>query len=361
MAILNSPYILVVNAGSSSLKLTYFGPGGRQNCSQKEASDLAEGIRSLNISDINAIGHRVVHGGRRFTACTRIDEETLAELEQLNELAPLHNPASLEAIKICQKLYPSIPQYACFDTAFHHTMPEHARYYAIPLKWMEEWGIQRYGFHGLSHSYLWKTYHKHIGKGKIITAHLGSGCSLAAIKEGQSIDTSMGFTPLEGVMMGTRSGDIDPSVVEFLGHKLNKSAEEVVTLLNKECGLLGLSGETSAMDKLLTSNSPQAKLAIDLFCYRIIKTIGAYCAALQGADALVFSGGIGENAPAIRQQIVEGLGWLNAEIDPALNSQPIQSDLMRISTGKSRLAIYVIPTDENSAIRDEVVSSYEVR
>lgn len=363
MAHLNPSNILIVNMGSSSLKLSYFSENNRQDLFQKDTIDILQGIQALEVKQIKAIGHRVVHGGDRFIGCTPISPAVLEQLEELNEWAPLHNPISLSAIRTCIQLFPDIPQYACFDTAFHRTMPAQARYYAIPQSITKKWHVERYGFHGLSHAFLWHTYHQYIGGKKIITLHLGSGCSLAAIEEGRSLDTSMGFTPLEGVAMGTRSGDIDPGAVEYLGRKLGKNPEEMIELLNKKSGLLGLSDESASVETLLASSHQKAQFAIELFCYRIVKTIGAFLSVLHGAEAIIFSGGIGENAPLIREKIAREFEWAGAYLDPSLNSAAAhmqRGEILRISQGKSSLNLYVIATDENAAIYREVEECLQI-
>jgi acetate kinase len=268
------------------------------------------GIDSINsLADIDAIGHRVVHGGERFTQSILIDKEVIKEIEDCIELAPLHNPANLNGISSASRILGSgIPQVAVFDTAFHQTLPEHAFLYALPYQFYRRHRIRRYGFHGTSHRYVAYRYRRLLGiprdETNVITLHLGNGCSIAAIKKGDSIDTSMGLTPLEGLVMGTRCGDIDPAIVEFICEKEGFTVHEVDLLLNKQSGLLGISGLTNDMRELLAeaeeNNDRRARLAIEIFCYRVRKYIGSYLAAMNGTDAIIFTGGIGENSALIR-------------------------------------------------------------
>src|SRR5437870_3197770 len=271
--------------------------------------------KDCKLSALDAVGHRVVHGGERFTAPVWIDDEVLSVLETLNELAPLHNPACLSGIRAARNLLgSSTPMVAVFDTSFHHTLPDYAFTYAIPYELSQRYGIRRYGFHGLAHRYSVLRY---AAKTKIpssqlnlVTLHLGNGCSICAIKGGISVDTSMGFTPLEGLMMGTRSGDLDPAIVAFLTKKEKISADEVESLLNKQSGLLGVSGRSHDMRELAEDTvDPRAALAVEMFCYRARKYLGAYLAALGGAKAVIFSGGIGENSPRVRARICAGMEW----------------------------------------------------
>lgn len=270
-----------------------------------------------DVREVMGVGHRVVHGGEEFSSSTIIDEKVISSIEKFSELAPLHNPPSLEGIRGCMKIFVDVPQVAVFDTAFHQTMPEEAFCYGIPYKFYENHGIRRYGFHGTSHRYVsGKTAEilaRPIEELNMITVHLGNGCSIAAIKEGKSIDTSMGFTPLEGLLMGTRSGDIDPAVVTYLMHIENLSTDEINEMLNKQCGLLGISGISNDMRDILKAiedGDKRAKLAYDVFVYRIKKYIGAYAAVLGKVDAVVFTAGIGENVPQIKDSIRDDLSGL---------------------------------------------------
>jgi acetate kinase len=325
------------------------------------------------VGDIDAVGHRVVHGGERFQRSARIDDAVLHGIEDMIDLAPLHNPHNLKGVAAVRAVLGSeVPHVAVFDTAFHHTIPERAYLYAIPYNLYRRHKVRRYGFHGTSHRYVAYRWRELTGVSRnatrIITLHLGNGCSACAIDHGNSVDTSMGFTPLEGLVMGTRSGDLDPAVLEYLGTKEGLSPTEVDNLLNKQSGLLGLSGLTNDMRELLAeaqeNDDRRARLAIDIFCYRTRKYIGAYLSALGGADAIVFAGGIGENAPDIRAQICRELSWAGVQLDDAANAQLVGGAEGRITTPTSRLAVWVIPTDEELLIaRDtfRVVTGIESR
>lgn len=318
------------------------------------------GIDHINsLADINAIGHRVVHGGERFTQSTLINNEVIKEIEDCIELAPLHNPANLKGISAAREIFgKQIPQVAVFDTAFHQTLPEHAFLYAVPYQFYRRHKIRRYGFHGTSHRYVAYRYRRLLEipreQANVITLHLGNGCSIAAIKNGDSIDTSMGLTPLEGLVMGTRSGDIDPAIVEFICEKEGLTVHEVDSLLNKQSGLLGISGLTNDMRELLAeareNKDRRALLAIEIFCYRIRKYIGSYLAAMNGADAIIFTGGIGENSAEIRALICNELSWLGVELDSRLNeNQSVEREKL-ISSENSRIKVFVIPTNEELLI-----------
>jgi len=325
------------------------------------------------VGEIQAVGHRVVHGGERFQRSVRIDDNVLRGMEDMIELAPLHNPHNLKGVAAARAvLGAELPNVAVFDTAFHHTLPEKAYLDAVPYQLYRRHKVRRYGFHGTSHRYVayrWRELTLVSREAtRIITLHLGNGCSACAIDQGNSVDTSMGFTPLEGLVMGTRSGDLDPAVLEFLGEKEGLSPTGVDNLLNKNSGLLGLSGLTNDMRELLAeaheNNDRRARLAIDIFCYRARKYIGAYLAALGGADAILFAGGIGENAPEVRAQICRGLVWAGIEIDDEANARMVGGVEGRITTPESRLAVWVIPTDEELLIaRDtfRVVTGVEGR
>jgi acetate kinase len=314
-------------------------------------------------ADIHAVGHRVVHGGELFHESALITDEVLKGIQSCIDLAPLHNPSNIKGIlAVREVLGESMPQVAVFDTAFHHFLPEHAYMYAIPYHLYRRHRIRRYGFHGTSHRYVAYRYRLLRGltreQTNIITLHLGNGCSAAAISAGHPIDTSMGMTPLEGLVMGTRSGDIDPAVVNLIASKEGLSTHEVESLLNKQSGLLGISGMTNDMRVLLgevrENNDRRARLAIEIFCYRARKYIGAYLAAMGGADAVVFTGGIGENSPEIRARICEGLEWSGLEIDEARNKEMVGCEGV-ISREGSRLAAYAIPTDEELLIARDTV------
>jgi acetate kinase len=325
----------------------------------------AAGIEGINgIGDIGAIGHRVVHGGEKFRQSVLIDDEVLRGIEDCIELAPLHNPANIKGILAAREIFGrGVPQAAVFDTAFHQTLPEQSYLYAIPYQFYRRHRIRRYGFHGTSHRYVAYRYRtlKNIPRDQVnvITLHLGNGCSIAAIKNGNSIDTSMGLTPLEGLVMGTRSGDLDAAILEFVGAKEGMSAHEVEMMLNKQSGLLGISGLTNDMRELIAeaeeSGDRRARLAIEIFCYRARKYIGAYLAAMNGADAVIFTGGIGENSAKIRRMICEELHWLGVELDAEKNESPTGEQGGIISRDNSRLAVYVIPTNEELLIARDTV------
>jgi len=325
------------------------------------------------VGEIEAVGHRVVHGGEQFQRSVRIDDAVLRGIEEMIDLAPLHNPHNLKGIAAARVvLGTAVPDVAVFDTSFHHTLPEHAYLYAIPYQLYRRHKVRRYGFHGTSHRYVAYRWRELTGvtreRTRIITLHLGNGCSACAIEAGDSVDTSMGFTPLEGLVMGSRSGDVDPALPEFLGAKEGLSPSEVDNLLNKQSGLLGVSGLTNDMRDLLAeareNADRRARLAIEIFCYRARKYIGGYLAALDGADAVVFAGGIGENAPEIRAEICQGLRWMGVDLDDTANAAMVNGAEGRITTQASRLAVWVIPTDEELLIaRDtfRVVTGQDAR
>ena len=316
-----------------------------------------EGVASM--ADIHVVGHRVVHGGEKFSASVVIDAKVVEGIEECVELAPLHNPANLKGIRAAQEVFGrGVPQVAVFDTSFHATMPETAYLYGIPYHLYRRYKIRRYGFHGTSHRYLAYRY-RTLGKltrekVNIITLHLGNGCSACAIKNGESVNTSMGFTPLEGMVMGTRAGDVDVSVMEFLSHKEGLSLPEMITVLNKQSGLLGLSGLTSDMRELLEeereNGDRRATLAVDVFCASVRRYIGAYLAELGGAEAVIFSGGIGENSSVIRKRICKGLEPLGLSLDDSRNSALRRGQMGEISKPTSRVKVHVIPTNEELLI-----------
>ena len=321
-----------------------------------------EGISSL--TDIHAIGHRVVHGAERFKGSHLIDKAVIAGLQECIDLAPLHNPANLKGIYAATDLFgPTMPQVAVFDTAFHSTLPEAAYLYAIPYQLYRRFKIRKYGFHGTSHRYVAFRYRKLTGKQRketnIITLHLGNGCSACAIKGGKSIDTSMGMTPLEGLMMGTRSGDIDPAVIEFLIHKEGTSLDEIFSTLNKRSGLLGVSGLTNDMRELLEEErvhqDRRARLAIDIFCLRVKHYLGSYLAQMNGADAIVFTGGIGENSPEVRARICADLSFLGIAIDAGKNQAAVGGWEGDVGSADARVRTYVIPTNEELLIARDTV------
>ncbi len=306
-------------------------------------------------SEIEAVGHRVVHGGETFSGSVLITDEVIEKIRENIELAPLHNPHNLRGIIACKRLLPDTPQVAVFDTAFHQRMPEYAFIYGLPYELYKKYKIRRYGFHGTSHRYVSKRASEILGvpieELRIITAHLGNGCSMAAVKYGISVDTTMGFTPLEGLLMGTRSGDIDPAIVLYIMGKEGLTMAEVNALLNKHSGLIGISGVSSDMREIIRemkSGNMRAKLAFDVFCYRVKKYIGAYAAIMGGVDAIVFTAGIGENSPDVRKSVCEGLEFLGIKIDDAKNNSPEREKI--ITTDDSPVKVLVIPTNEELVI-----------
>jgi len=385
--------ILVCNAGSSSLKFSLFNaedellladggvdwlrkparllfrvanqPEIREELKlEKHADAVARILDDLHAGssaalqspeDLRAVGHRVVHGGERYTSAVLITPEVKQTIDELTELAPLHNPASLEGINAVEQVLPKVPQVAAFDTAFHATLSEAARTYPLPQKWTREWGIRRYGFHGLSHSYCSAEATKRIGRRdlKLVIAHLGNGASVSAVHNGLCIDTSMGFTPLEGLMMATRSGTVDPGILIYLLRHKGLNVEELDNALNHESGLLGVSGISSDLRQLLSKlpHNPEARLAVDIYVHRIVQTIGAMTATLGGIDALVFTAGVGEHSAKIRECVCEKLKYLGLDLDPAANEN-CRPDA-DIATPVSAARILVIATREDLTIMRE--------
>jgi acetate kinase len=395
--------ILVINAGSSSVKYYLYdmpnadvlARGAIEKIGEKDAElihSIGEetytepaGVNSVedameliletlvrndvgaieSLSEIDGVGHRVVHGGEEFSGSVVVDEKVIASIEKFAELAPLHNPPNLAGIRAVQRKIPDMSQVACFDTAFHSTIPEYAYMYALPYELYEKYHIRRYGFHGVSHRYVARRAATIMGRHKydinVITCHLGNGCSITAVKKGRSVDTSMGFTPLEGVPMGTRTGDLDPAILFYLGEK-GYDPEQLKVLCNKESGLLGISGASNDMRdlvRLAEQGNERAKLAIDIFCYRIKKYIGAYTAVLGIVDAIVFTGGIGENAVNLRSQICADMDQIGLNIAPAVNNQTEATEI-RISADDSRVAAFVIPTNEQAAIANDTYQLIQV-
>lgn len=347
--------VLVLNCGSATVKYELFeGDATALDALAAETVEIRGDYRGAIERvlgglprRVEAVGHRVVHGGTRFLRPARVDDEVVREIRRLVPLAPLHNPPALEGIEAARRL--GVPMVACFDTAFHAAIPDFAARYALPGRLGPE--VRRYGFHGLSHQYVTERYAELAGSPEptIVTLHLGQGCSATAVRRGASVDTSMGFSPLEGLVMGTRGGDLDPAI---LLHLLRRGAtvDEIDRLLHRESGLAGLAG-TNDMREVLARTDPDARLAVEIFCYRARKYVGAYLAALGGAEAVVFTGGIGENAPEIRRRITEGLDWAGLAIDPARNA----AGEGRISTDASRLRAWVIKTDEERLIARQTV------
>ena len=307
------------------------------------------------MSEINAVGHRVVHGGERFTDSMLINSDVIAGIEACCEIAPLHNPPNLHGIHACMELMPEVPQVAVFDTAFHQTMPKTAFLYGLPYEMYVKYGLRRYGFHGTSHRYVAQKaaemMGEHMSDLRIITCHLGNGASLTAIKYGKSVDTSMGFTPLEGLIMGTRSGEIDPAIIPFLMEKENMDAQQIDNFLNRRSGILGISGLSSDfrdLEQAANNGDERSQLAIDIFAYKVRKYIGGYVAAMGGVDAIVFTAGLGENSPFMREKICNGLEFLGTRIDPELNK--IRGKAREISVKRARTKIFVVPTNEELVI-----------
>lgn len=308
-----------------------------------------------DLAEIGAVGHRVVHGGERFVGSVVIDDEVIDAIRECNDLAPLHNPANLIGIDVCRKLMPKVPMVAVFDTAFHQTMPKKAYTYALPYEYYEQYKIRRYGFHGTSHSYVSRRAAKiaglDYGNSKIIVCHLGNGASISAVLNGKSVDTSMGLTPLEGLVMGTRSGDIDPAIIEFIAKKEGKSLEEIMNLLNKKSGVYGLSGVSSDfrdLEAAAAQGNARAKDATEVFVYRTAKYVGAYVAAMNGVDAIAFTAGLGENDKKIRAQICSYLGYLGVVIDEKRND--VRGKEAVISSDASKVKVLAVPTNEELAI-----------
>lgn len=393
--------ILVINCGSSSLKfqlidsesekciakglcerigiegsmITYAPEGGEKEKTITPMPDHTEAIRLVlaaltndktgvvkSLDEIGAVGHRIVHGGEKFTSSAIITDEVIEAIKECNDLAPLHNPANLIGIDACKTLMPTTPMVAVFDTAFHQTMPEEAYLYGIPYEYYEKYKVRRYGFHGTSHSYVSKRAAEVLGKNyedlKIVVCHLGNGSSVSAVKNGKCVDTSMGLTPLEGLIMGTRSGDIDPAIIEFLANKESMTAQEVVNVLNKKSGVLGLSNGLSSdfrdLEDGLAKNDENAIRAMKTFCYRVAKYIGSYAAAMNGVDSICFTAGVGENGSIVRNFVCDHLQFLGIELDQELNSKRGMD--LDITTPESKTRVLVIPTNEELAIARETVA-----
>lgn len=391
--------ILVINCGSSSLKyqlidsitekvlakglcerigidgrITYQPAGGEKEINETAMPTHTEAIKLVlnaltndktgvikSLDEVGAVGHRVVHGGENFTASCIINEESLKAIEECNELAPLHNPANLIGIRACQELMPSVPMVAVFDTAFHQTMPDTAYIYGIPYEYYENYKVRRYGFHGTSHSFVSKRTAEILEKPydslKTIVCHLGNGASLSAVDCGKSVDTSMGLTPLEGLLMGTRSGDMDPAILEYVAKKENLDIDGVMNVLNKKSGLQGVSGVSSDsrdLEDAAAAGNKRAQLALDIFDYRVVKYIGAYAAAMNGVDAIVFTAGIGENSPSMRSNVCNHLTYLGVQIDEELNK--VRGVERIISTPESKVKVLIVPTNEELAIARETLA-----
>ena len=326
----------------------------------EKLTDAEDGVIA-SLKEIDAVGHRIVHGGEHFKGSVVIDEDVMKAIEECNDLAPLHNPANLIGIRSCQSVMPGVPMVAVFDTAFHQTMPGKAYLYGLPYEYYEKYKIRRYGFHGTSHDFVSKRAAEILGKDrselKIIVCHLGNGASVSAVKNGESVDTSMGLTPLEGLMMGTRSGDLDPAVIGFIAEKENKTAAEVIDICNKKSGVLGLSGISSDFRDLVgaaAEGNGHAQTTLEAYAYRVGKYIGAYAAAMNGVDVIVFTAGIGENNAQVRGLVSQYTGFLGCSIDLEKNAEAVGVEKI-ISTPDSKVTAMVIPTDEELAIARETV------
>lgn len=326
----------------------------------KMLTDPKHGVIA-SLDEIGAVGHRIVHGGEKFASSTVITDEVIAAITECNDLAPLHNPANLIGIESCKKLMPNVPMVAVFDTAFHQTMPEKAYLYGIPYEYYEKYKIRKYGFHGTSHSFVSKRMAELLGKKpedlRTIVCHLGNGASICAVKYGKSVDTSMGLTPLDGLVMGTRSGAIDPAVIEFIAQKGHKTISEVIDVLNKKSGVAGVSGVSSDfrdLDNAIAAGNERAKIAMDVFCYRVAQYIGSYTASMNGVDAIAFTAGVGENNATARAGIFEYLGYLGIKLDTEKNK--LRGEEVQISTADSKVPVWIVPTNEELAIARETVA-----
>lgn len=327
----------------------------------EKLTDKEVGVIS-SLDEIDAVGHRVVHGGEKFASSVVITDEIIKTIEECNDLAPLHNPANLIGINSCKEIMPNVPMVAVFDTAFHQTMPKKAYLYGLPYEYYEKYKVRRYGFHGTSHDFVSNRAAEILGKKRedlnIIVCHLGNGASVSAVEKGKSVDTSMGLTPLEGLIMGTRSGDMDPAIVTFLAEKENITAKEVLDICNKKSGMLGLSGGISSdfrdLAAAVENNNQCAKDALDTYAYRVAKYIGAYAMGMKGVDAVVFTAGVGENNSSVRKAICEYLSIFDTKIDDEKNQ--IRGEEVIISTDDSKVKVLVIPTNEELAIARETVA-----
>lgn len=391
--------VLVINCGSSSLKyqlidsdsehvlasgicerigidgrFTFKPANGEKYTIDSTMNDHTDAIKMVldalvnpetgvikELSEIGAVGHRVVHGGEKFAKSVVINDEVIAAIKECNELAPLHNPANLIGISACQAALPGVPMVAVFDTAFHQTMPKKAYTYALPNKYYDEYKVRRYGFHGTSHSFVSERLIELAGldknNSKVIVCHLGNGSSISAVLNGESVDTSMGLTPLEGVPMGTRSGSIDPAIIEFIAKKENKSISEVMNILNKESGVYGMSGNLSSdfrdLDKASNEGNEKAKNAVDVFAYNVAKIVGGYVAAMNGVDAIAFTAGVGENDHVVREKVMSYLGYLGVEADLEANKARGEEKLI---SKEGRVKVFIVPTNEELAIARETVA-----
>ena len=392
--------VLVINCGSSSLKyqvidseseqvlakglcerigidgrLVYTPAGGEKEVSDLDMPTHKQAVQYVidaltnektgvikSLDEIGAVGHRLVHGGEKFASSTVIDDDVIKAVEEVSDLAPLHNPANLIGVRACQELMPGTPMVGVFDTAFHQTMPMEAYMYGLPYEYYEKYKVRKYGFHGTSHSFVSKRMAEILGKPvedlKIIVCHLGGGASVCAVKGGKSVDTSMGLSPLEGLIMGTRSGDIDPSAMEFICKKENLDIDGIMEVLNKKSGVQGLSGVSSDFRDLqagAAEGNERCAMAVDVFCYRVLKYIGAYVAAMNGVDAIVFTAGLGENDEIVRRKIVSRLGYLGIKLNDEVNNANRGKEV-EISTADSKVPVWVVPTNEELAIARDTLA-----
>ena len=392
--------ILVINCGSSSLKyqliasdteevlakglcerigidgsaISHTPAGGDKVTEELPMADHTDAVRYVidkltdanvgvikSLDEIDAVGHRIVHGGEKFASSVVINDEVMKAIEECNDLAPLHNPANLIGINSCKAIMPNVPMVAVFDTAFHQTMPKKAYLYGLPYEYYEKYKVRRYGFHGTSHDFVSKRAAEMIGKNrddlKIVVCHLGNGASISAVDHGKSVDTSMGLTPLEGLIMGTRSGDIDPAIVGFLSEKENMTAEEVISVCNKKSGVLGLSGGVSSdfrdLEAAANDGNEKAKDTLEAYAYRVAKYIGSYVTAMKGVDVIAFTAGVGENNKTMRAAIGEYLEWLGTSIDPEKNQ--IRGEEVILSKDTDKVVTMIVPTNEELAIARETV------
>ncbi len=391
--------VLVINCGSSSLKyqfinsdteevmakglcerigidhsqITYQPAGKDKIVTEVDMPDHTKAVQLVidrltdseigvvkSLDEIDAVGHRIVHGGEKFASSVVITDEVMKAIEECNDLAPLHNPANLIGINSCKAIMPNVPMVAVFDTAFHQTMPAKAYLYGLPYEYYEEFKVRRYGFHGTSHDFVSNEAAKFLGKDrkdlKIIVCHLGNGASISAVMNGKSVDTSMGLTPLEGLIMGTRSGDIDPAIVTFLASKLNKSAEEVLSILNKKSGVYGLSKVSSDfrdIEKAYLEGNELAKVTLETYSYHVAKYIGSYVAAMNGVDVIAYTAGVGENTSIVRQMVSEYLKYLGTNVDPEKNK--MRGETVVLSDPGSKVVTMIVPTNEELAICRETV------
>ena len=363
--------VMTVNTGSSSVRLAYFERAGSGQLKELANSHhtftghepetlLREFAQAHEFEGVSLVAHRIVHGGARFTTPIFLDVSSEQEIEHLSPLAPLHNPVALRWIRAARKVWGSnVPQVGVFDTAFYGDLPKVARTYAIPHSLDEKHGLRRYGFHGLAHQAMWRRWSelrpKNAGSGRLISFQLGAGCSITATENGKPRDTSMGFSPMEGLMMATRSGDVDPGLITFLQRQEGLTTQEIDRLLNEASGLLGVSGISADMRQLLESQDERARLAVSLYSYRARKYLGAYLAVLGGADAIIFGGGVGEHAPSIRARILEGMEWLGILLDPESNLAAVGLE-SRISAPNSQIEVWVMPVDEAAILAREALT-----